>query len=122
MTEGPLTKPAHLRPADETARSWLARRPAALACAVLGVLAFVISAVSTGTLWASPDARITLPAFGVTAAAALVSIARREPRAYPLWLIGVGLAGAAIVLGYFLAVAIVVAATAILMLILHALM
>lgn len=122
MVDGPLEKPAHLRPADPTAASWLAQRPAALTSACLGLLAFIVVASSQGQLWSTPDWRVSVPGFVLTAAAAGVSIARREIRAYPLWLLGIGLAGAALVLGWFLMVAIVIGATAILMLILHALM
>lgn len=114
--------PAPLRPADPSAASWLARRPAGLAAAVLGILAFIVVAIGQGDLWATPDWRLSVPGFALTAIAAGVSIARRERGAYPLWLIGLGAAGAALVLGWFLMVAIVVGATAILMLILHALM
>ena len=122
MADGPLEKPAHLRPATQPGASWLAQRPAGLAAAVLGLIAFVVAAASQGELWSTPDWRLSVPGFAVTAAAACASIARRERGAYPLWLIGLGLAGAAIVLGWFLMIAIIVAATAILMLILHALM
>ena len=122
MADAPLEKPTHLRPADPSASAWLAQRPAALASAVLGGLAVIVVAISQGQLWSTPDWRISVPGFVLTAAAACVSVARREVRAYPLWLLGVGLAGAALVLGWFLMVAIVLGATAILMLILHALM
>lgn len=88
----------------------------------LGVLAFVLAAVVHGELSSMPDWRLTVPGFVATAVAAAASIARREPRAYWLWGLGVGLAGAAIVLGWFLMVGIVVAATAIVILILHAVM
>lgn len=122
MSDGPLDKPLHLRPADASASSWLAARPAAVAAAVLGLLAFMVVAISQTQLWSTPDWRISVPGFVLTAAAAAVSVARRERGGYPLWLLGVGLAGAALVLGWFLMVVIVIGATAILMLILHALM
>lgn len=123
FTPGPgINKPAHLRPADTSASSWLAQRPASVAAAALGLLAFIVVAISQTQLWSTPDWRISVPGFVITAAAACVSVARRERGAYPLWLLGVGLAGAALVLGWFLMVAIVIGATAILMLILHALM
>jgi len=122
VADGPLDKPAHLQPADTSASSWLARRPAALASAALGLVAFIVVAISQTQLWSTPDWRISVPGFVITAAAACVSIARRERGAYPLWLLGIGLAGAALVLGWFLMLAIVIGATAILMLILHALM
>lgn len=120
MNDPILTKPAHLRPVDPRAGTWLAQRPAGLAAAVLGLLAFVVVAISQAELWATPDWRITVPGFVVTAIAAGVSIARRERGAYPLWLIGIGLAAAALVLGWFLLFAIVIGATAVVMVILHA--
>ncbi len=111
-----------LRPHTVPPTSWFASRPAAIVAATLGVIAFAVVAISQTELWSTPDWRISVPAFSVTAIAALVSIARREPGAYPLWLLGVGLAGAALVLGWFLMLAIVIAATALLILILHAVM
>ena len=118
MVDRPLTKPDHLGAGQS---SWLAQNPAGLVAVASGILAFVIVAVSQPQLWATPDWRISVPAFGVTAAAATVAIARRE-RAYPLWLFGVGLAGAALVLGWFVMLAIVIAATAVAIAILHAVM
>ena len=115
-------EPAPLRPAHPTASSWLAQRPAGLTAGVLGILAFIVVAIGQGDLWATPDWKLSVPGFALTVIAAGVSLARRERGAYPLWLIGLGLAGASLVLGWFLMVAIVIGATAILMLILHALM
>jgi hypothetical protein len=121
VADGPLERPAHLqRPAE--AGPWLATRKAAAAALALGVLAFLIAAVVHGRLSSSPDWRLTVPGFAATAIAAAASIARREPRGYLLWGLGLGLAGAAIVLGWFLMLAIVIAATAIVILILHAVM
>jgi hypothetical protein len=53
--------------------------------------------------------------------AAFVSLRRREG-AHWLWIVGLGIAAAATVLGWFLMFAIVIGATAILMLILNVLM
>jgi hypothetical protein len=117
-----LARPAHLRAASPSRWAWLARRPAGLAAAVLGLAAFVAVAVSQPHLWATPDWRLSVPGAAVTGLAALISLARREHGAYPLWLAGLGLAGAALVLGWFLMLAIVVAVTAALILILHAVM
>ena len=117
-----LSKPDHLKPVEpQSAGAWLARRPAALAAAVLGVIAFLVVAISQGEVWATPDWRISVPGFVATAIASIVSLARREP-GYWLWGLGLALAGCAIVLGWFLMVAIIVAAAAVLILILHALM
>lgn len=116
-----VEKPDHLRAeGGASPGAWLGARPAGAAAAALGLLAFIIVAVSQGELWATPDPRISVPCFAVTAVASLASIARKERGAYPLWTIGLGLAAAALVLGWFLMLAIVVAVTAVVMLILHA--
>ncbi|HSK04000.1 MAG TPA: hypothetical protein VK932_22255 [Kofleriaceae bacterium] len=121
MAERSLEKPAHLRPPDDGG-SWLARRPAGALALALGALSFVIAAIAHGELSSMPDLWLTVPGFALTAVAAGASLARREPRAYLLWAIGLGLAGAAIVLGWFLMLAIVIGVTAIAILILHAVM
>lgn len=118
-----MDKPEHLRPVASTSPgAWIAARPAGAAAAALGLLAFIVVAVAQGELWATPDPRISVPGFAVTAVAALVSIARKERGAYPLWTIGLGLAAASLVLGWFLMLAIVIAVTVVVMLILHAVM
>jgi hypothetical protein len=122
VDDAPLTKPAHLRPAEASAPAWLAQRPAAVAAAALGLLSFIVVAVSQRELWAAPDWRVSVPCFAITAIAAGASIARRERGGYPLWLCGLGVAAAALVLGWFLMLAIVIGATAALILILHAVM
>jgi hypothetical protein len=113
-----VEKPDHLRPE----RDWLADHVAGVAALALGVLAFIVVAISQRELWSTPDWRISVPAFVVTGIAALASIARRERGAYALWLPGLGLAAAALVLGWFLMLAVVVSVTAILILILHSVM
>lgn len=119
----PLEKPDHLRPVETpTAAAWLARRKVAVLAAVLGVVSFLIVAVSQGEVWATPDWRLSVPGFVATAIASIVSLARREPGGYWIWGVGLALAAAAIVLGWFLMVAIIVAAAAVLILILHALL
>ena len=85
------------------------------------LIAFIVVAVTQRELWSTPDWRISVPGFAATAVASLVSLARRE-RAHALWLVGLGLAAAALVLGWFMMLAIVIGATAILMLILHTVM
>jgi len=119
----PLSKPEHLRPAESTSTSaWLARRKAAVAAGVLGVLSFVVVAITQGEVWATPDWRISVPGFVLTAIASGLSFARREPKGYWIWALGLGLAAASLVLGWFLMVAVIIAAAAVLILILHALM
>lgn len=120
VPETPLTKPDHLRP-EAAQGDWIVRHAAGVAALVLGVLAFVVVAVTQEQFWSTPDWRISVPGFALTAIAALASIARRE-RAYPLWLLGIGLAGAALVLGWFLMLAVIVGVTTILILILHSVM
>ena len=110
-----LDRPDHLRKGGD------ARRVAGVLALGLGALAFVVVAVTQDRLWATPDPRISVPGFALTAIAAVASIARRE-RAYPLALLGLGLAAAALVLGWFLMLAVIVAATAVLILILHSVM
>ena len=121
MADAPLIKPTHLQPLDGSRRAWLARRPAGAIAAVLGALAFIVAAAAQREPWAVPDWQLTAPGLAATAIAAAVSIARRE-HAYPLWLAGLGLAAAALVLGWFLMLAIVIGATVVVILILHALM
>ena len=121
MSERPLSKPEHLRDAPTTRAEWLAKRPAGIAALVLGVVAFTVVAVTQREMWATPDWRISVPGFAVTAIASLISLARRE-RAHALWLVGVGLAAASLVLGWFMMLAIVIGVTAVLMLILNSVM
>jgi hypothetical protein len=119
----PLTKPEHLRPVEATgASAWLARRKAAVVAGVLGVASFCVVAIVQHELWATPDWRVSLPGFALTAVASAVSLARREPRGYWIWALGLALAGASIVLGWFLMIAVIVGAAAVLILILHAVM
>lgn len=120
----PLTKPDHLKPVedDESAGAWIAKRKAAVAAGVLGVLSFFVVAVTQTEFWATPDWRISVPGFVLTAIASGLSLARREPKGYWIWPLGLGLAAASIVLGWFFMIAVVVAGAALLMLILHALL
>lgn len=120
MASGSLQKPMHLGPGEP---SWLRRRPAGALALGLGMLWFlvVVSVHGIGTAGLPPYA-LTLPGLGLVGAAAVASLARREPGAYPLWLIGLALAAASVVLGYFLLIAVVVGAAAVLMVILHAVM
>ncbi len=120
MVGGPLEKPAHLVEVDEP---WLLQRKAGVLALGLGVVAFLVVAVVHGVGTSGmPPLALTLPGLGVVAVVSLVSLARREPGAYPLWLIGLALAAAAVVLGWFLMIAIVIGAAAVLIIILHAVM
>lgn len=121
MSDRPLTRPEHLGDAPESPRAWLARRPAGLIALALGVLSFGVVAAVQEPLWSTPDLRLSLPGFAAATIASLASVARRE-RAHALWLIGVGLASAALVLGWFLMVAVVIGTAALLMVILNSVM
>jgi uncharacterized membrane protein YccC len=116
----PLAKPDHLH-APVTTPEWLARHALGLLALALGTIAFVVVAVSQDHLWSTPDWRLSTPGFVVTALAAAGSLARRE-RAVPLWLAGLGLAAAALVLGWFMMLTIVIGATVVLIVLLHSVM
>ena len=121
MDERALSKPEHLRHVPSSRRKWLAQRPFALASCALGLLSFIVVAVTQQRLWSTPDWRISVPCFAVTAIAALVSIVRRE-HGPGFWALGLGFAGAALVLGWFLMLALVIGATFLLMVILSTVM
>ena len=98
------------------------QRPFALAAFALGLISFIVVAISQQeSLWSTPDWRISAPGFAVTAIAALVSLARRE-HGPGFWALGIGMAGAALVLGWFMMLAIVIAVTLLLMVILSTVM
>ena len=98
------------------------QRPFALAAFALGLISFIVVAISQqGALWSTPDWRISAPGFAVTAIAALISLARRE-HGPGFWALGIGMAGAALVLGWFMMLAIVIAVTLLLMVILSTVM
>ncbi len=117
-----LERPEHLDPPADTPLAWVLQRKAAVAAAVLGLLSFVVVAIGQGELAAVSDPRLSLPGFVLTVIASIVSLVRREPRGYWLWAAGLALAGVAIVLGWFLMIAVIVAAALILILILHAIL
>lgn len=119
----PLTKPDHLQPArdDESAGAWIGRRKAAVAAAALGVLSFLVVAIAQRD-WDTPDWKLSVPGFLLTAIASGVSLARREPQGYWVWGLGLGIAAAAIVLPWFFMFAVIIAGAALLMMILHAIL
>jgi hypothetical protein len=102
-------------------RRWIKQRPFALLAFALGLASFIVVAVSQTQFWSTPDWRISVPCFAVTAIASLVSLARRE-HGPGFWALGVGMAGAALVLGWFMMLAVVIAVTLLLMLILSTVM
>jgi hypothetical protein len=117
------TVPPPLRPeaGSTRPRSWPAQHPAGLTALVLGALAFMVVSLQQRPLWATPDWRLTVPAFVATLTAAIVAFARKEGTP-ALALLGVGLAAATLVLGWFLVTAAIVLVTAVLILILSAVM
>ena len=75
----------------------------------------------SGSLWSMPDWRITVPFFIAAAAANVVSFARKEGMPI-LPLSGLGLAAVSVVLGWFLVMAAIIVVTAIIILIMSAVM
>jgi len=116
-----LSKPDHLRRVPTSRKKWLKQRPFALASCALGLISFIVVAASQHTFWSAPDWRISVPCFAVTAFAALISLVRRE-HGPGFWALGVGMAGAALVLGWFMMLGIVIGGTLLLMLILSTVM
>lgn len=111
-----------LRPATGLpAKPWFAQHAIGLATLVLGAIGFAVVAFSQDALWSMPDWRLTVPFFVATVAGTVVSLARREGLPV-LPLAGLGLAAVTLVLGWFLVMAAIVAVTAILILILSAVM
>lgn len=109
----------------ETARAgevpWALAHLAGLIALGIGALGFLVVALSQDRIWATPDWRIAVPFLGASIVAAVASISRREGT-WALPLAGVGLAAAALVLGWFVITAIVVVATVVVILILHSVM
>ena len=109
-----LEKPSHL--------AQVQAKPYAIAALVIGVLSFIVVAIVHPNVAALPDWKLSVPGFALAVAASVMSLVHREPQGYWLWALGVGIAAAGIVLGWFLLLAIVIGATAIVILILHAVM
>lgn len=85
-------------------------RPAALIALGLGVVAMIVATTAQlleGQMFSvNPDLRLTMPFFLATLIAAVASLARRE-KAFAMSIGGLGLACAALALGWVLALAIV---------------
>lgn len=106
MNDLPLAKPEHLRDTrGPLVAGWITL--------AIGAISFVVAlAVYGGIEW------LTISAAALAAIASAVSFARRE-RAYALCGVGLGLAGAAIVVTWFVAVVIVLGVMLVLTAILH---
>ena len=117
-SEAPRLRPEAGR---ERLGSWLEQHAAGLVALVLGAVGFVVTSVQQEQFWSTPDWRLTVPFFVATLGATVVSFVRREG-VPALALLGVGLAAATLVLGWFIVTAVVIAVTALLILILSAVM
>lgn len=108
----PLPRPDHLAPggARPDAARWLLDHAAGLSALLLGALAFIVVTVRQRELWSQPDFRLTVPFFVATLVATAIAFARKE-KSYALPLLGLGLAAATLVLGWFFLVAAVIVAT-----------
>lgn len=100
----------------ESLVAWAARHPLGLAALVIGAVGFVVTFLVQDPLWSMPDHRLTVPFFGAALVLAVLSIARKEGTLI-LPVTGLALATLAIVLGWFLMMAIIVGVAAVLILI-----
>jgi hypothetical protein len=98
-----------------TETRWIRSHAAGLACCAIGIAAIGIIALVTfggdGELTEIPSPRLTVPFLVAALITGIASFVRKE-RAYVLPLSGVGLSVAAMVLGWALVVGVVVAVTA----------
>jgi hypothetical protein len=92
-----------------------------LAAIAIGLVSFVVATVTQDALWSMPDWRLTVPFFIAAGAATVVSFARKEGMPV-LPLAGLGLAAVSLVLGWFLVMAAIVVVTAIIILLMSAVM
>ena len=94
--------------------SWIARHPTGFATLVVGVLAIGITAIvhfgAGQTVSELPDWRLTTPFAAVAVVLAAVSLLRKEGAPF-VPIIGIGLCGCAMALGWILALAVIVGVT-----------
>jgi hypothetical protein len=100
---------------------WLRARVAAVIALVVGATVFVAAAALRAGVWDASDARVAGLGAGATVVVAAISLVRREP-ARGLVMAAVGMAGAAVVIGWLIEVAVVIAAVAVALAVLHAVM
>lgn len=117
MEPAPLLRPATPPPPA----SFFARHALGLAAFAIGLVAFVVATTTQGELWSTPDWRVTVPFLVAAAATSVVSFARKEGMPY-LPLGGLGMAAVSVVLGWFLVMAAIIVVTAIIILIMSAVM
>lgn len=108
-----------------TKGDWIRAHAFGLACAGIGLVAI---AAASSVYMASgddpariPDVRLTAPFLVAALAATIASLVRREG-AYALSLGGCALAGAAMVLGWFIVVGAIALAAALIILVMHAIL
>lgn len=107
--------------APEPAAQWLAHHAFGLAALVVGAIGFVVTFMVQDPLWSMPDHRLTVPFFGLALVLGVVSVARKEGTLV-LAVSGVALAALAMVLGWFLVMALIVGVAAIVILIMSMVM
>jgi hypothetical protein len=116
-----LQRPDHLDPPRLTggpaAGAWILAHAAGLVALLLGTVSFIVVTVSQREFWSQPNWRLTIPFFVVTLVATVVAFVRKE-KTYALPLLGLGLAAATLVLGWFFVFLSVVVGAAILIAIL----
>lgn len=117
-SDEPRLKKAASGPADG---AWFQRHVMGLIALAIGVIGFTVVALSQDELWSQPDWKLSVPFFVASVATGAVSLVRREG-AIPLPLLGIGLAAAAMVLGWFLVFGIVIGLTVLVILILSQVM
>ena len=120
-TPDPSLRPAAAAAGPEPAAQWLARNATGLAALIVGAVGFVVTFMVQDPLWSMPDHRLTVPFFGLALVLAVVSVARRESTLV-LPVAGVALAALAMVVGWFLVMALIVAVAAIVILIMSMVM
>lgn len=120
-TPDPSLRPATAAAGPEPAAQWLAKNATGLAALVVGAVGFVVTFMVQDPLWSMPDHRLTVPFFGLALVLGVVSVARRESTLV-LPVAGVALAALAMVLGWFLVMALIVAVAAIVILIMSMVM
>lgn len=113
---------APLRPATAPApTNFFAKHALGLAAMAIGLCAFVVATFTQDALWSFPDWRLTVPFLLAAAGATVASFARKEGMPV-LPLAGLGLAAVSVVLGWFLVMAAIVVVTAIVILVMSAVM
>lgn len=95
---------------------WFKNHAIGLLTLVVGVTGFIVVALTQADFWKQPDFRLSVPFLVASIGGAAVSIMRREG-AVALPLLGVGAAAAAMVLGFVMVFAIVLACTLLIILV-----